>query len=449
MTFKNLEMSKRVRKNSYTISNSITNDLAIILVENKDIYAYLSDSNFKVNSTQFIKTKNIKSKYNKVLGFSIKQNNYHVLYTNDSRNKFSILKLDFNNFSGESIEVDLNLDNDLFLDAINYKNKLYILSANSDSILNLRVYNNEGFDLVKSFELEEIKDETNLISTKFQYGLFMFSGKEKTNITKIEQRVFNSIEQTSAKNKMYQNDQSIYLTFDVNEVATHLYKIDLEQLNLDYKIYPYPKSKSHEFKNYNSFIFENNIYQIASSKETLKFVISDFDSKVIKEFNIFKDKKIHFKNSPIIQEGQTALPFVTTRELEETRKYLRKINNGNIGINVTKNDDNYYLTLGGFQVITQPNMASVNTVNGNFTGYNTTYLSFNSYTTTKSTYFNSILDSNFNHVKGSFESTPFNKIKDYKSTLKYSSGEDVFFHKNDLFFGFFNQKESYYHLLKF
>ena len=145
-------MSKRVRKNSYTISNSITNDLAIILVENKDIYAYLSDSNFKVNSTQFIKTKNIKSKYNKVLGFSIKQNNYHVLYTNDSRNKFSILKLDFNNFSGESIEVDLNLDNDLFLDAINYKNKLYILSANSDSILNLRVYNNEGFDLVKSFE---------------------------------------------------------------------------------------------------------------------------------------------------------------------------------------------------------------------------------------------------------------------------------------------------------
>lgn len=294
MTFKNLEMSKRVRKNSYTISNSITNDLAIILVENKDIYAYLSDSNFKVNSTQFIKTKNIKSKYNKVLGFSIKQNNYHVLYTNDSRNKFSILKLDFNNFSGESIEVDLNLDNDLFLDAINYKNKLYILSANSDSILNLRVYNNEGFDLVKSFELEEIKDETNLISTKFQYGLFMFSGKEKTNITKIEQRVFNSIEQTSAKNKMYQNDQSIYLTFDVNELATHLYKIDLEQLNLDYKIYPYPKSKSHEFKNYNSFIFENNIYQIASSKETLKFVISDFDSKVIKEFNIFKDKKNTF-----------------------------------------------------------------------------------------------------------------------------------------------------------
>ena len=83
-------MSKRVRKNSYTISNSITNDLAIILVENKDIYAYLSDSNFKVNSTKFIKTKNIKSKYNKVLGFSIKQNNYHVLYTNDSRNKFSI-----------------------------------------------------------------------------------------------------------------------------------------------------------------------------------------------------------------------------------------------------------------------------------------------------------------------------------------------------------------------
>ncbi|MGB6268995.1 MAG: hypothetical protein WBF67_08300, partial [Olleya sp.] len=243
---------------------------------------------------------------------------------------------------------------------------------------------------------------------------------------------------------------SIYLTFDVNDEATHLYKIDLEKLNLDYQLYPYPKSENHEFKNFNSFIYEDNIYQIAASKEALKFVISDFDHKSIKEFNIYKEQSISFKNSPIIQEGQTALPFVTKRELEETKKYLRKINAGNIGLSVTKNKEQYYITIGGFQIVPQQGiMTPVNTVNGNFTGYNTTYLSYNSYSTTKSTYFNSILDLNFNHVKGKLKENIFDQIEGFKSKLKYTSGEDLFYHNNNLYFGYFNQKESTYHLVKF
>lgn len=94
-------------------------------------------------------------------------------------------------------------------------------------------------------------------------------------------------------------------------------------------------------------------------------------------------------------------------------------------------------------------MTPINSVNGTFTGYNTTYLTYNSYSTTKSTYFNSILDSDFNHVKGKLQDNVFDQIDNYKSKLKYTSGEDVFFHNNQLYFGYFNQKESIYKLIRF
>ncbi len=449
LSFKNGEVSKRVKKDSYTISNVNNNELAVVIIERKDIYAYLFSSDFSLKSE--LKTENIKSKYDKALGYSLNDGIYQVLYTNENKNKFAVLSLDFDSSSGVSNEINIDLKDDLLLDVVNYNNKLYLLSTNNGLTLNISVYNNNlGFDLLKSFHLDEIENDTNLMSSKVQMGVFILAGKESPNITKIDSRVENSIEQTSNKNKLYQKDQSIILTFDVNEKETQLYTMDLENLTLDYKTYPYPKSKTTEFKNYNSFIYQDHIYQMASSKETLKFQIKDFDYNIIKEFNIYRDRPITFKNSPIIQEGQTALPFLTNREMELTKKYLRKINGGNIGISVTKNKGYYYLTLGGFQVMPPSGMMTpVNSVNGTFTGYNTTYLSYNSYSTTKSTYFNSILDSKFNHVKGKLQSNIFDQIEEYKSKLKYISGEDVFFHNNQLYFGYFNQKESTYHLLRF
>ncbi|WP_299250016.1 hypothetical protein [uncultured Lacinutrix sp.] len=450
LSFKNEEVSRRVKKDSYTISNVNNNELAVVIIERKEIYAYLFNSDFSLKSE--LKTDNIKSKYNNALGYSLSENGmYQVLYTNENKNKFAILSLDFDNSNGRSKEIDIDLEDDVFLDVINYNNKLYLLSTKNGLTLNIKVYNNNfGFDLLKSFHLDKIGNDTNLISSKIQMGAFILAGKEISNITKIDSKVSNSIEQTSSENKLYQNGKSIILTFDVNQKETLLYTIDLENLTLDYKTFTYPKSKTIEFKNYNSFVYQDYIYQIASSKEALKLEIKDFDSNVVKTFNISRDRSISFKNSPIIQEGQTALPFVTNRKLELTRKYLRKINAGYIGVSAIKNKDHYYLTLGGFQVVTQPGMITpVNTVGSNFTGYNTTYLTYNSYSTTKSTYFNSILDLNFNHVKGKLQKNIFDQIDNFKTKLKYTSGEDLFFHNNQLYFGYFDQKGSTYHLTKF
>ena len=454
LSFKNEDLSRRITKDSYVITNAENNNLALVIIERKDAIVYLFDSEF--NELLKFETPNIKSKYNEALGYSINGNIYSVLYTNDTKKKFALHHIDFNSNSSNVNEIELNLnDDELFLDAISYNNSVYVLTGRNSVELTLRQLNtNNEFESLKTFSLEEIEDDTSLISGDVAFGSFIFSGSETSNITKIDPRVPTSIERASNANKLYQNNETVYLTFDNNEKSTILYTINLDLLNLKINTYTYPKPRlKEEFKKFNSFIFQDNIYQIASSKDEMAFEIKDFNGNVLKDFYVNRDMPINFKNSPIIQEGATALPFVTSRKLEQTSKYLRKISAGNPGINVQKVKDLYYVTLGGYQVInmgnTSPIGSSPTMTNDGFISYNPTYLSYSSYDLTKSTYFNTILNSEFKHIKGKIEPNTFDRVSKYKKNKKYISAEDVFYFDNKLYFGYFNLKKSEYNLVKF
>lgn len=94
--------------------------------------------------------------------------------------------------------------------------------------------------------------------------------------------------------------------------------------------------------------------------------------------------------------------------------------------------------------VSEPTMSS----NG-FITYNPTYLSYNTYTTTKSTYFNTILNFEFEHIKGKQEPNMFDRVSAYKKDIKYITAEDVFYFNDALFFGYFNLKRSEYKLVRF
>lgn len=454
LSFKNEDLSRRINKDSYTLTNAKTNDLALVIIERKTILAYLFNSDFE--EVHKFEASNIKSKYNKVLGYSINGNTYKVLFTNNNHNKFAILHLDFNSKTSHTTEIDLNLNKkEVFLDAVNYNNELYVISGDNNSKLTLRqLSSNNTFSHIKTFLLEEISEDTSLISSKFSIGAFILNGYESPNVTKIDPRIPSSIERASNANKLYQNKETIYLTFDNNEEATIFYTIDLDELDLKVKTYPYPKPRIEEdFKKFNSYIFQNNIYQIASSKYEMAFEIKDFEGNLINDFYVNRDMTINFKNSEIIQEGTTAIPFVNTRKFEQTSKYLRKISAGNLGINVQHANELFYITLGGYQEINtsgfSPVVSSPTMTSDGFISFNHTYNSYRTYTTTKSTFFNTILDSNFKHVKGDIEKNSFDKITDYKKDKPYITAEDVFYYNDELYFGYFNLKESEYKLLKF
>ncbi|MCF6295663.1 MAG: hypothetical protein L3J25_08235 [Flavobacteriaceae bacterium] len=452
LSFKNEEVSKRIKKDSYVLSNKINNELAIILVERKDVFTYLYDSDF--NKISELKTENVKSKYNEIIGYSINDLTYNAVFSNLKKNKFSILSLNFKTKVSNIAEIKFDLEDEIYLDAITYKNRFFLLSAKQNNVLNIRELDeNFKINLIKTVTLNNTKDDLDLLTSKIRFGPFYLAKSTTANLKKIDNTVPSAIELTSSESKMYQKNNMIYFSFDNNKNATLLYSLNLDDFTLDFKTYDYPKGNLGEFKKFNSFLLDNYLYQIASSKEEMKFSIKSLNGKLIKEFYIQKTHPISFKNSPIIQEGVTALPFVTKREMEATTKYLRKITSGNVGLTVLKNVNVYYVTLGGFQIITNsgPMMVgpAVNS-SGTLVAYNPTYVNYSYYSTTKSTYFNSILNSDFKHIKGKFKDNVFDKIKSYKSSMQlYLTAEDVFFHNGELYFGSFNQKEQEYNLVEF
>jgi hypothetical protein len=452
LSFKNEGLSRRISKDSYTLINNKTKDLALFIVERNDVIVYVFDSDFKELST--FKTTNVKSRYSEVLGYGIKGDVYSVLYTDDTRKEFVLhhFNLKSNTSSISETAIDFT-EGEVFLDAITYNNGLYVLSGDYHQKLKIHRLNGDyKFESLKTFFLEDLNDSTSLIAGKVAVGSFIFAGTESSNVTKIDPRVPSSIERTSEANKIYQNEEKLYLTFDSNTEATILYTINLNNLSLDVKTFAYPKPRLKEvFKRFNSFVFQDNIFQIASSKHEMALEIKDFEGRVIKDFYVNRDMPITFKNTPIIQEGATALPFVTTRVLEQTSKYLRKISSGHLGINVQNVEDLYYMTLGGYEVTRNGSMGTIYSpmFDGAVVSFNPTYLSYGSYYRTKSTYFNTLLNSKFEHIKGKLEPNIFDQISDYKKDKTYITAEDVFYIDKQIYLGYFNLKDSTYHLVKF
>lgn len=451
LSFQNENLSQRINKDSYTLTNALNQDLAIVIVERKKVMASLFDVNFKEKAS--LETDDLKIKYNEVVGYTIEGLKYKVLYTNDRKNKFSMLTIDFQAKTMTMSEIEIDLEDAIYLDVINYQNNLYLFTASDDLKLNVLTHDHQlHFNVAKTFTLDDVKDKSLLLQSKYRLGAFMLSGSKASGVSKIDQRAPNTIDITSSPSNLYQLENKVYLTFDGEGIGTSVYDIDLETLQIDFKTFSYPTGKIGDFKKFNSFIYDDKIFQIASSNDELSFIIKTLSGGILKEYYITEDDPITFKNSPIIQEGMTAIPFVNRRELEETKKFLRKIAQADLGLTVLKNNAVYEVTLGGFKLIPtagSPLVTPMYTSAGTYVSYNPVFLNYNSYASTKSVYFNAIFDSNFNHVEGEFESNVFDQIKAYQEMKNYLTAEDVFFHNNNVFFGSYDLKEGTYNLIKF
>ena len=460
------------QKEGYTIFNAKNGDLVIVMIEKKRGYASLLDKNFKEKSTLDFDI--LASKYGNVLGYDIDGETYKILFSNKSKGKFAILTIDFNSKGVIKNELDFDFDDydEKYLEAVQYNNQLFLFSATKSNAFIIRELTGNGFNELKSFQIENLKQSFLKIAglkplstdqvpneprkQKLLKREDLFSSL-KSNVTKIDNRVPHSIEQTASNNKLYQKDNLVYLTIEDDEnLQTVFYKIDLEVLNMEKALYDYPKGKVGDFKKYNSIILEDKIFQLGSSNNEMKIVIKNFEGETFKVFYIEVNQPISFKNSPIIQDGETFVPFVNHREMEETSKYLRKVSSGNIGLTGYKDGDLYNFSIGGF--IELKGGAGGMMMNGggvynggvstggvpvmNYYTYNPIYNSFYSYNATKSTFFNTHFDSDFNYVTKEESDNIFDRIKEFKKGIQYESAEDVFIHEGKVYFSYYNLKEK-------
>ncbi|WP_299258593.1 hypothetical protein [uncultured Aquimarina sp.] len=461
------------KKESYALPNQLTGDLMLLLEEGRQFHAHLLDSNYA--SISKITTKTIPSKYRYILGYNVDGNMYSIFFSDSWNTRFGAQTFNFETKTATNTFLDFKIKGEKYVESVVYNNKIHLITiTKKSSDLNIYTFDKQFTPTKNIISLKELEypkagSRNNTINA---YDLLLSDTGGMTrsviDIEKIEGSNPNVIETTSKENKLYQFNNQLIFSFDYSNKKTQLSFIDLETFEALIKSYDKPSETEEGYRKSNSYIFDNKLFQIASSNQKMKFTVLDLRiEEIIKEYKVTKEDTIRFKNSPIIQEGGGILPGFSenrVREMEKTSKYLRKISSSDLGISVYKVDNEYNIVLGGTKEITTGNgYSAMNGFGGSFvvgstigssTGalisFNPTFYNYSSYTTTKSTYINCLFDNNFDHIQGDIKKNGYDRLFEFEDNLNIKTkAVNIFLHKDRLHYGFFDPKKRIYELYSF
>ena len=468
-----LKTSSSSLKDVIPIVNEKNGDISLFLMDATNVYGYLLNSNFEV--VESLNSDNKSRKYKVLIGKSISStNDYRIYLTNNKENKFASINFSYGEKTSTFEEFELVSKKEMLVQTVTYNNDFYLISIiKNTSKLCFYKFNDDG---------EFIRTELDFTSNKFidSYGkemslfhlLTIGSGlKRIIDLKKIDENTPNSIEETSEKSKLYLRENTVVFTFDKNSKFTQIITIDLSTYKREVTQIKKPNFKIDEIENSrntiyntelnrktNSFLRGNHLFLIGSNEEEFIFTVKNYKTKeTIKEYKVNVEDSITFKNTPIIQEGGA---FESYREMEKTRKFLRKITSGDIGVAAYKIDNKYQITLGGKKEIQRGGGGMMMPMGGfgvpiASTGavtifFNTTYSAYNSYTSTKSTHIKGLFDLSFEHLKGEIEMNSFDRINEFQEYGRVANyGETVFRYKDYFILGNYLTKDKNYILRKF
>ncbi len=450
-------------KKSFAIPNNNNKDVLYLFEAKKELRAHLYDKNHVSKATT--STTPLPKKYQNLLGHSINENHYNLFFSNEYYDKFGVLSFDFETQSATQNLLKFKFKKERFIESLNYNNNIYILTISKfSSNLNIYTFDKDFVATKRTISLKNAEYKSTLRSYKYSvYDLLMASDSNTSyryiNIGTIKHTHPNVLNTASKKIKLYHLNNQLIFSFDISMDETHVYTINLDDFTSSYNSYDKPSKNDSEFKESNSFIFDQKIFHIASSLEKMIFTISDLQTReVLKTYSAQKEKPIDFKNTPIIQEGGSYYTWnkKKVREMEKTSKYLRKISNSNIGVSVYKINGFYNVLLGGTEKIQRYkpptlNTGSVSNSTLQFTSlyFNPLLTDFYQYTTTKSTYINSLLDKNLEHTTREIPKNTYDKINDFESNISKITAKNIFKYDGKVFYGYYDLTSKKYLIYKF
>ncbi len=417
-------------------------------VKTNDIYVFAADDKFinilKYNKSLFLKyqfTDSIKLAENRsLIGHSISDDGNPLLYwaTNNLRN-IRIIKYFPETKTSRALNFDLPTTTEYIITTFQKNNMFYILCKETNQQRLLLYEFNNGKAEVKMFDLSGIlfqndKGQNLAFNTVIRYY----------PIEKMDPDSFNTLDKTVHKTKMYISEGHIFLSFDYSLKKTQVLDLDLTTTNITEKNFIQPVSDK-ESRSSNSFIYENKILQIKTSKEEFLFNIKDFDSeKTLKSISVSKKDSIHFKNSPFFLQINDKKP----QQIKTTEKFLKQLSTLNAGITVFKNHKNTSVSFGGFA---EYQISGYDYIQGNLLAdfFDNGYGGYSEYQS-KMAYFDAMLNQDLEFVN-SKQSEPLaiDNVFYYLSTNKNISLQNIIKLKEYYILGYYDMASKQYIMRKF
>lgn len=443
--FKNsLKTSGSAIKDVIPIINETTDDIAIFFADAKNVYGYLFNDQFELQHTLISPEK--RRKYKVLIGSSILDNgNYKVFLTNNGHTRFSAMTLSFDDQNHILHEFSLEDINEKFIQTVTYKNKFYLISA-AKRAPEKKAYS-EGI-YIYTFDENDKPKRNKIITSESVFLDKNGNGKSlpyliapySNSIKKIEDNVPNSVEVAAGDRKIYLKDNKVIFTLDNNKEFTQIFEVNLETFQASHRSIEKPMKEIEKGrKKTNSYLNGNLIFMVASTKDNFIFQVNNYEKdSLINTYSLSKEDTIYFKNTPIIQEGGM---YDAYRELESSKKFLRKITSGKIGVSALNVKDLYHITIGGYVEQRTGGMMPM----GGFGGiplasfgnvnmfFNPTMFAYSALSNTKSTRIECLFDEDFDHLGGDVPENAFDKIDSFLSE-DVGEGETIFSYKDYFIF---------------
>ncbi|MFC2137233.1 hypothetical protein ACFLTE_03560, partial [Bacteroidota bacterium] len=410
--------------------------------------------------------------YQKLLGYSIKENNHYLFFSNEKRNEFYCKSINIVNKSSVDKPIEIDLENEQFVESIDYNNQFYLITINKlSSIINIYVFDGDKISNVEQVDLSDYKFSNNRASTLHEVLSKNASPfQNPINIFKIDCNNPYSLDVAAKENKIYSNRGNIFITLDNNIETTKLITIDLSNFMSNVKIFNQSRSICNDaiIVKTNSYISNNNIYQLSGCKQGISISISNHKTdSLIKEFNLSKKERKIFKNAPAIQDGGTT--YITQgskRTMQNTKKILRKITASDIGLAVNQLENRQELIIGGYKeipgglggggmVMTSPG-STFSTPTGNVTTPPTYEYDPNLYGHSKNPRIRTIyFKAQYNNygdqqIEINTSINVYDKIKAYSKKMERDITSESIFKIGDYYvFGYYHISDKKYYLRKF
>ncbi len=432
---------------SFNIVDENTGNFAVFLKGSASVYGFLFNENKKEIGR--IESIDLPNKYKELIGYIIDGKTIILFMKTNNGRSYGVLKFDFENNLSTVEELDFKLKKEDYLEALSIDNTFYLFSRpNNSSKINIYEFNS---DLTST--LHEIKFNKDDFLDVRDKPIRLY--EILSDPVKIENNIPVAIETSSKYVKLYNDGKKVSITSDKYKDYTYLITIDLDTYKHAANRIIKPKiDVSYIGLRTNSFLLENNLFQIISNSKQLTIQIIDIETKeIIQKYSVNKEDPIPFKNSQIIQEGGS---FDKYRELDNTSQFLRKISLAHVGVSVIKQDGVFQITYGSaLETPSGADYVIIGVIVGGVSGgiimasINAATTSYYGYKNSKSVRTTGLFDENFNHIKGEVPLNIFDKIKIYAENIKGLQAETIINLENYYLYGYYNKREKAYRLVKF
>lgn len=285
-----------------------------------------------------------------------------------------------------------------------------------------------------------------------------------------------SILSSVTTHKAYFRGDSLLLTIDALNAATHLITLNLNTQTFNYRKLDYPKISCSPTDvvtikpQGNSFLYQNTLFQIKSCPSGAKIGIRSLtEDSFIKEFQFTgRDTAISFQNTPILLKQERNKKVAKEKILTRPAELLARIDEYNVAIAAWENAQGQvemvvgaqmlYIPQGGGGMTFMPGTPGFSTPYGAVPGSpgrwvsNPTYSSFSTSGLDRIVQFKSLLTEAGEHIPGEMKPNAHKRLQEaieQQFDEKEFAAETIFYFNNAFYLGTYNKENQQFALYRY